>query len=387
MSERRVRFATMLAVVAFALLLAVRTDAEAQVTPLPDLTAEAWVVMDAESGEILAEENASEELPAGSTTKIMTAFTAFEMLASGEASFDEEVRVSPEAASFAKPIYSNVGLRAGDELNVREMLMATLIASGNDSATALAEHLGEGSVRRFVERMNRDARRLGLRDTVLKNVTGLDAKGHRTSARDLARMARLASSAHRNFSGMVATEYATVTTREREIPLNTENELLSSYPAATGVKTGTTPQAGQCLVASASLGEEEYIIVVLDSQDRYAEAMVLLDHAFSTYDRRDLVQEGARYAQPELPYRRGKTVGLVAEHDLEELVNEYSEVGTKIQIMEDIPGSVKAGTRLGEVVVSVDGERVGEVALLTERGYREASLWEKTWYTIEGIWS
>lgn len=383
MKAVRILFATLAAVV-FAYLLVPQTAAEAQGTTL-DLTAEAWVVMDVESGEILTQENASEELSAGSTTKIMTAYTAFEMLESGSAGFDEEVSVSPKAASFAKPIYSNVGLRAGDELDVQEMLMATLIASGNDSATALAEYLG-GGVGPFVRRMNRDARRLGLRDTTLKNVTGLDAKGHHTSARDLARMARLASSTYPEFAEIVSTDYATVSTQKREIPLNTRNELLLSYPPATGVKTGTTPEAGQCLVASAASGDEEYIVVVLGSEDRYAEATTLLDYAFSSYYHRDLVRQGRRYARADVPYRRDEKIGLVAERSLEELVDESSEIKTDIQLMEDLPASAKPGAKLGKVIAKVDGERVGEVALVAETGYQEASFWEKAGFVVESIW-
>ncbi len=161
--------------------------ANAQEEKAPDVAARAWAIADTRSGEILAGENTEARLPMASTTKIMVALVAFE-----EGSLEEEVIVSEEASAFATPAYSNVGLVAGDTLSVRELLMATLISSGDDAAYALAEHLGDGSVQRFVEKMNRQAEVLGLEDTHFENPVGLDARSQYSSARDLARMTHLA---------------------------------------------------------------------------------------------------------------------------------------------------------------------------------------------------
>jgi len=118
------------------------------------VAARAWVLTDAENGEYLAGENAFERLPMGSTDKIMVALVALRMVEEGEASFDDEVAVSEDAAAFATTLCSNVGLFAGDTLSVRELLAAALIPSGNDAAYALAEHLGDGDVNDFVDEMN-----------------------------------------------------------------------------------------------------------------------------------------------------------------------------------------------------------------------------------------
>lgn len=355
-------------------------EATVPATPEPELVARAWALVDERSGEYLAGKSSSQRLSMASTTKIMVALLAFE-----DARLEEEVTVSKKAASFARQIYSNIGLREGDVLNVRELLRATLISSGDDAAYALAEHLGDGSVERFVEKMNRKADALALDDTRFQNPTGLDVRGHYSSARDLAKLTREAFE-YPEFREMVGTAGSIISTQNREIRLTNTNELLFIYPPATGVKTGTTPAAGPSLVASAAAGNESYIVVVLDAgEDRYAAAIRALEYGFGAYDRIDVVKKGKRYAEAEVPFRRGETVNLVAGERVSALVGENSDVEREATVMEDLPDSAEPGTRLGTVFAKVDGERVGQSPLVAGRGYDEASLWEMLWYTLEGI--
>ncbi len=367
-------------VAALALFLGCGTDV-AHAQEAPDVAARAWVLTDMGSGEYLAGENASARLPMASTTKIMVALVALR-----EADLDEEVTVSEDAAAFARPPYSNVGLLPSDVLSVRELLMATMISSGDDAAYSLAEHLGGGSVDSFVEKMNRETEALGLDDTRFENPVGLDARDQYSSARDLARMTRLAMG-YPEFREMVSTTYATISTNDREIELVSTNDLLFTYPPATGVKTGTTPAAGPSLVASAAAENESYVSVVLASkEDRFAASIRALEHGFATYEREELVQGGERYATVEKPYRRGETVELVARESVDGLVDGSSEVEREARVFEDLPAAAAPGTKLGEVVVRVDGERVGESPLVAQKGYDEASLWERVWYTVQGVW-
>ncbi len=347
----------------------------------PDVAARAWVLTDVRSGEYLAGENASARLPMASTTKIMVALVALQ-----EADLEEEVTVSEEAAAFARPPYSNVGLVAGDVLSARELLMATMISSGDDAAYALAEHLGDGSAQGFVDEMNRETEALGLEDTRFENPVGFDARDQYSSARDLARMTHLAMG-YPEFREMVSTTYATISTQDREIELVSTNDLLFTYPPATGVKTGTTPRAGPSLVASAAAENESYVSVVLDSrEDRFAASIRALEHGFATYDREELVQGGERYATVEKPYRRGETVELVARESVDGLVDGSSDVEHEASVFEDLPAAAAPGAKLGEIVVMVDGERVGESPLVAQKGYDDASLWERVWYTVQGVW-
>jgi serine-type D-Ala-D-Ala carboxypeptidase (penicillin-binding protein 5/6) len=352
----------------------------------PQVAARAWALTDLRSGEYLAGENASKKLPIASTTKIMEAIVVLK-----RANLDEEVTVSEDAAAYATPAYSNVGLLPGDTLSVRELLMATLISSGDDAAYALAEHVGGGGGQagadRFVEEMNGEARELGLKNTHFENPVGFDARGHYSSAHDLAVMADLAMQ-NPEFRKIVSTEYATIYTPYREIPLANTNELLFSYGPATGVKTGTTPAAGETLVSSASIGDESYVCVVLDSrEDRFAASVRALQYGFTAYDRADLVVSGKRYASVDVPYRREKTVELLAEDDVDGLVDASPDVERDVDLVKNLPDSARAGTKLGQIVVRVDGKKIGETPLVARKGYEKASWGQRVWYTVEGIFA
>lgn len=353
--------------------------------PPPEAAAEAWVLVDAASGERLAGGNVSEELPMASTTKIMTALVVFEE----GTGLDKEVTVSAEATEYARPPYSNVGLREGDTLTVRELLTAAMLESGNDAAYTLAEHVG-GDTERFVELMNRYAREMGLAETSFENPVGLDDPEHHSSARDLARMARSALS-HPELREILNTPSVVIdvegaeTTPVREIPLQSTNELLASYPAATGIKTGTTPAAGPSLVASAARGDESYIAVLLNAADRFGSAAAELENGFSTYDRRQVIEEGRRYAAEPLPQRPDEEVELLAGAGVESLVEAGAEIERRVEVFEELPGSAERGERLGRVIVEADGERVAQAPLIAAEGYEEASMWQRLWYTAGGI--
>jgi D-alanyl-D-alanine carboxypeptidase (penicillin-binding protein 5/6) len=317
----------------------------AREVPALEISARAWAVTDLESGEYLVGRNASDELSMASTTKIMTALVAL------KTDLDEEVTVSEEAAAFAVPAYSNVGLAPGDVLSARELLVATMISSGDDAAYALAEHVGSGSVSAFVNMMNERAEEMGLQDTSFENPIGFDARNHHTSAGDLAKMTRVAME-NPEFREMVSTQYATIATPYREIPLTNTNELLFAYSPATGVKTGTTPAAGESLVSSAAGGDEAYAFVILDAgEDRFAASIRAFEHAFAAYDRTNLVVEGEKYAASDVPYRRDERIELVAAKDVEGLVDASPSVEREVTVVKELPPSARAGTRLGEVVV------------------------------------
>ncbi len=296
--------------------------------------------------------------------------------------------VSAEAASYAVPAYSNVGLFAGDTLSVRELLMATLISSGDDAAYALAEHLGEGDgeagVSRFVALMNEKAGEMDLRNTRFENPIGFDAEDHHTTARELARMT-VEAYGHPEFAEMVGLGVASITTADREIPLQNTNELLLSYGPAIGVKTGTTPAAGPSLVSAALSGDESYVAVVLDDDDRFNDSAEALEYGFAAHDRREVVRKGERYAEAPVPYRRDREIGLAAEGPVTGLVGAGEAVEQRAEVMGEMPPEARPGTPLGKVEAYVGGEKVGETKLVAEEGYEEASIFRKVWYTAGGI--
>jgi serine-type D-Ala-D-Ala carboxypeptidase (penicillin-binding protein 5/6) len=346
----------------------------------PKLDARSWVLVDADTRVYLAGKNPNQRLPIASTTNVMTALVALE-----EANLDEKVTISERTERFVGFTYSNVGLIQGERLSVRELLVASLVPSGTEAVYALAEHLGDGSVDEFVEEMNQEAELMGLKNTHFENPAGIDARGHYSSARDLATMARAAME-YPTFDDIVDTEQATITTQNREIAVSNTNNLLYTYDEANGVKTGTSPKAGPCLVASATDGDESYVVVVLDARSeeyRFDAARTALEYGFNNYEHEPLARKGQVYEELQLPFRRDESVGLVAAKDVLGPASPSLEVERQV-LVKEAPPTAKAGQKLGTVEVFVNGKSVGSSPLNTKRGYKEASLWVKARYAA--IW-
>jgi serine-type D-Ala-D-Ala carboxypeptidase (penicillin-binding protein 5/6) len=353
----------------------------------PKLNAGSWTLIDADTGLYLAGKNPDEQVSIASTTKIMVALVALDE----GVDLDEQVIVSEEAASYAGSVYSNIGLYPYDRVSARDLLTAALIPSGTDAVYALAEHLGDGSVDEFVAKMNDKAKELGLENTHFENPAGIDARGNYSSAADLAKITREAMK-YPEFRKIVDDPEATISTQDREIDVFTTNLLILpnsgyDYGPATGAKTGTSPQAGPCLVASAQSGDESYIAVVLDAAEdlqRYAAATTALEYGFGEYEREPLVERQDPYAELELPYRRGETVKLVAAKDISALAGPGLEVERRT-MTEEAPPSAETGRKVGTVTVSVEGHSVGSSPLVVQEGYEEASLWQKVTYWAGGL--
>jgi D-alanyl-D-alanine carboxypeptidase (penicillin-binding protein 5/6) len=357
-----------------------QTAAEAAAPRQPELQAQSWALTDAETGLYLAGKNPDERLPIASTTNVMTALLILEE----EVDLGEEVVVPQEAERFVGFTYSNVGLVAGERLTVRDLLVAALVPSGTEAVYALAEHLGDGSVDRFVEKMNQKADSMGLKHTHFENPAGLDSPGNYSSARDLAKIARAAME-YPTFAHIVDTQEATISTQNRTIEVYNTNNLLYTYQEATGVKTGTSPKAGPCLVASATSGDESYIAVVLGAkgdQYRFEAAQVALGYGFDSYERRPLVQRGNVYKESPPPYRRGESVGLAAAKEVAGPTGPGLKVERRIT-EEELPPAARVGQELGAIEVLVDGQSVGSSSLVAKQAYEEASLWDKARNAVE----
>lgn len=240
----------------------------------PRLSADAAVLYDLDSRQVLVDKRAFVSMAPASTTKILTCLVVLE-----NASLDEIVEVTPNAARVSG---ARIGIRAGQRITVEELLYGLMLHSGNDAAIALAEHVG-GSVSGFAELMNARARQLGALATNFVNPHGLTAPGHRTTALDLAIIAAAALE-HPQFRELVSC-------REREIGsldpawtklVRNTNQLLWSYEGADGIKTGTTREAGLCLVASATREGRRLVAVVLHSGDRWGDGARLLSHGFES---------------------------------------------------------------------------------------------------------
>lgn len=351
----------------------------AQAAGPPEIEAESWALMDVESGKYLEGENQDEQLPLGSVTKIMSALVVLDE----GIDLEEEVVISSEAESYVGNTYSNVGLIAGERVTVRDLLVASMVASGTEAVYALAEYAGDGSVENFVGMMNDKASELGLENTNFETPAGLDTAGNYSSGRDVAILSRAALQ-YPLFAEIVAQQEATISTQNREIEIFNTNQLLTTYPPTTGIKTGTTPQGGASLASSAEANGESFVGVILgaeDSTERFRASQEILEYAFGRYEQRALVSPEEIYGEVAPPYRPDESVDLAATEEVMGLVDAGSEVQPEVTTREELPPSAEAGDELGEVEVFVDGESVGTSPLVAQEGYEEASLWRKISYT------
>lgn len=238
------------------------------------------IVVDLRTGAILVEDNSRERLHPASLTKMMTIYIAFEALKRGEIAMDTVVTVSKNAA--AQPP-STLNLKAGQQITVANLIRGTAIRSANDAATALAEAVS-GSESAFVKRMNATAQSLGMADTSYRNPHGLTADGQLTTARDVAVLARHLWADYPEHFGLFSLKEAVV---DGQNITSTNRKFLSSYPGATGLKTGYTRAAGYNVAAAARRGNVDLVAVVLkagSSPERFEHAAALLDQGFQLAD-------------------------------------------------------------------------------------------------------
>ena len=335
----------------------------------PDLDARAWLLLDADDGEQLASSAPSRALSIASATKLMTAYLALE-----ELPLDREL-TAPQYDAL--PAESILGLRAGERASVEDLLYSLILASANDSAVTIAEGVS-GSVPAFVDEMNSTAQRLGLDETSFSNPIGLDDPANHSSARDLAVLAErlMRSKVFRRIAD--STEY-TVQTDQRAISIPTRNTLLLEDPTLTGIKTGHTLDAGYVLVGSATRDGVDLISVVLGAPNeaaRDAETAELLDFGFSQYTSHTPVRKGEELAAPDLA-DQGETLPLVADDSLSVAARGDQEVETEVEAPAEVVGPIKRGEKLGEVVVTIDGERSGSVPLVAGRSAEAATFTQK----------
>lgn len=341
------RVASLLAPVA-ALALAIGAAAAP-----PPVDAEAYLVQNAFTGEVLAARDARERLPMASITKLMTALVAVE-----SERLDTVVTVSRGAAGVGE---STINLRPGERVRLRELIRAALVQSANDAANAIAAHVGGGSVARFVERMNERAGELGLTDTRFVNPDGLDAPGHYSSARDVTKLALAAMRVP--FIRETVRLVDTIAAGRR---VHTWNDLLTSVPQVFGVKTGHTSGAGWSQVAAARGAGVTIYATLLGGETREgrnADLEELLVWGLSRY-RTVWVVEGERgYGQVATAYGR-PSVRVIAQRPALRLVRVDRKLVERVVLPVEAALPVRRGAALGTVEVLDRGKVIARSPLV-----------------------
>ena len=328
-----------------------------------EVTAPSAVLMEASTGQVLFEKDPHAVRSCASITKVMTLCLVFEAIDSGRLSLDQTLTASAHAASMGG---SDIWLEEGEAMSVDDLLKATVIMSANDAAVVLAEAVS-GSEDAFVERMNQKAQELGMNDTVFKNCNGLDEEGHVTSAYDVALMSRELIR-HEKIFDYTLTWMDSV--RDGATQLVNTNKLIRSYQGITGLKTGTTGQAGSCITATAEREGLSLIAVVLgaDSTDhRFQDAAALLDYGFGGW--RVTEPEApvldpvpvARGMAPTVEVQAGESPSILLEAD------ETGQVETEI-VLQELAAPVQAGEVVGQIHYQVNGKTVAQVDITAVSG-------------------
>lgn len=337
-----------------------------------DLTAPSAVLMEASTGKVLFEKNSHEVRACASITKVMTLLLVMEAIDQGRMSLTDTITASEHASSMGG---SDIWLEPGEIMSADDMVKATVVASANDAAVALAEHL-EGTEEAFVQKMNQRAAELGMKDTVFKNCNGLDEEGHVTSAYDVAMMSRELIKHEKIF------DYTTIwmdTLREGKTQIVNTNKLLKSYNGITGLKTGTTGGAGSCITATAQRDGLSLIGVVLGSatgKERFTDAAALLDYGFSNYMiyTPGLPEEAL---QP-VPVVNGMQSQVAVESAASGSVlltkGREKDLKTEVKLSESVEAPVAKGQQLGKIVYTLDGEVLTEYPIIAAGDVEQISF-------------
>lgn len=344
-----------------ALLVLVSLAAPAAAEELA-VDAQACLLMEKTTGEVLYAVNEHEQLEPASVTKIMTLLLVMEAIDSGSLHYDDMVTASAYACSMGG---SQIWLKENEQMTVGEMLKAVCVASANDASVALAEHIA-GSAEAFVEKMNQRAAELGMEDTHFVNPTGLPAKGHVTSAYDIALMSRELILHHPDIRRFTTIWMDTL--RDGEFGLSNTNKLIRYYEGATGLKTGSTDSALYCLSATAEREGMELIAVILKSPtstQRFESAKVLLNYGFAAYGLAEVEPEEPLTA---IPVRLGTAASVTVEMEGEEkLLVTKDKIGTmevQTQLETELAAPVEKGQQVGTLTVTSGEEILAQLPLV-----------------------
>lgn len=362
---------------------------------------ETGILIDAASGRVLFESESQKRMYPASTTKIMTALLAFEAIERGELTLDTQVQVTAEMLKDSDPDGSNIALKEGEVMSMDNLLKGLMVASGNDAACAIAAQVGK-SIPEFVDMMNSRAAELGCTDTHFVNPNGLHDDEHYTTAADMAKIARAAMSLEKfkKIADIAHLKIPPTNMTEKERYYINTNGLLSTmryttyyYKYATGIKTGHTSKAGNCLVASATRDGIDLIGVIFGGAgvaDSHKDNIEMFDWGFETYTYIRALQKGDMPC--EVRVKLGKSTDSLTL-SVAESVNVIVPKGTAAEALEvrpNIPDSVSApitaGTEIGSVSVFLNGEELGNGVLVASREVERSFFWP-VMAAADALWS
>lgn len=366
---------------ALAALLLVRSAAAAVPIPAaPQLDARGYLLVDHQSGRVLAERRADERLEPASLTKLMTAYVVFHALAEGKLKLDEGVTISTHAW---KAEGSRTFVQVGTQVPVDVLIQGMIVQSGNDATIALAERIG-GDEETFAELMNNYAKQLGMRSTNFTNSSGLPGPQHYTTARDIAILSRAII---REFPQY----YRWYSQREftwNKIRQENRNSLLIRDPSVDGIKTGHTESAGYCLVTSAERNRMRLVSVVLGTPSiraREDASQALLNYGFNFFETRKIYSKGRKLGSTRVWKAAESPVDLGLSEDLFLTIprGQGANLSGTVTVKPSLMAPVAATAAVGELQVHLAGEVIARRPLHPLKEVERGGLWRRG---IDSFW-
>ena len=343
----------------------------------PALAAKAWLLMDFDSGEVLASANANEPLPPASLTKMMTSYIVEKALRSGKLKPTDLVTVSENAWCRGSSAESCMYLKLNSQATVIDILRGIIIQSGNDASKAIAEHMA-GSEEGFAKLMNAEAQRLGMTHTTFVNPTGLPDPAHKSSARDLAILARAIIRDGAEYYPLYAERNFTY----NNIKQGNRNALLYTDPTVDGLKTGHTSEAGYCLVTSSKRKEMRLISVILNTQSAQARAdqsRTLLSWGFGSFEKVAPIAANATVGSAKVNFGKADTVAAGLAEPWMLTVPKGQQVQTTVAFNAELEAPVAKGAVIGKVIANANGKALGEAPLIALADVERSGLLLRTW--------
>ena len=367
-------FAKTLAACGLFTLALVANAQQVLIPAAPQLASTAYLLLDADTGKVIVEENADEQLPPASLTKMMTSYIVTEELDNGRLAETDLVNISVAAWKMGG---SKMFVREGTEVPVIDLLRGVIVQSGNDSSVALAEHIAGGEDA-FADVMNQTASLLGMTNSHFVNSTGWPAEGHLTTARDLSLLARAIINDHPEYYDLYKEKYFSY----NGINQPNRNRLLFRDDSVDGLKTGHTEAAGYCLVASAKRGDMRLISVVMgtSSEDsRAAETQKLLAYGFRYFENQTLYRAGEALESARVWYGTSDQLELTVGEDVIETIPRGSRgnIEVALQLPDTLKAPIAKGEQVGTLTLTLNGETLAEVPAVAQKAVPEAGFFAR----------
>lgn len=363
-------------------ILAVSTASLAATVPPPEMENTAYVLMDYDTGVILAEKNADQPLPPASLTKMMTSHIIEKKLINGELKEDDQVLMSENAWCRGSSNQSCMYVPVNKTASVIDMLRGIIIQSGNDASKAMAEHIA-GSEQAFAQIMNAEAKELGMTNTNFVNATGMPDEGHQASARDLAILSRAIIKQGGDYYKLYSEKEFTY----NNITQGNRNALLRTDSTVDGLKTGHTEAAGYCLAASSLRNDMRLISVIMGAdsmQARADQSRELLNWGFGHFENKVMAPANQFVDTVPVYFGTEDSVKAATGEALKVLITrtQSDQVSTVINISDEIEAPIAKGQEIGRMIAVIDGKSVASVPVVATEAVEKSGLFKRAWQHI-----